>query len=99
MVMYDLSPADTRVFLFHSADAAADPSAAMDKVNVWLGKDRSGSPYSNLKVKHIDVAPDGSGGVYVTVICTLGRVSTGSVSSASRGTREQFVEDEGDEPD
>src|SRR5680860_22842 len=98
-MMYDLSPADTRVFLFHSANAAADPSAAMDKVNVWLGKDRSGSPYANLKVKNIDVAPDGSGGVYVTVVCTRGRVSTGSVSSASRATREQYSEDEGDDAD
>ena len=97
--MYDLSPADTRVFLFHSANAAADPSAAMDKVNVWLGKDRSGSPYSNLKVKDITVSPDGSGGVYVTVICTLGRVSTGTISTASRANREQFVEDEGDDAD
>ncbi len=97
--MYELSPADTRVFLFHSADAAAAPSAAMGNVDVWLGKDRSGSPYANLKVKDIDVAPDGSGGVYVTVICTLGRVSTGSVSSASRASREQFVEDESDDAD
>lgn len=92
--MYDLSPADTRVFLFHSANAANDPSAAMDNVNAWLGKDRSGSAYSNLKVKDITLSPDGSGGVYVSVVCTLGRVSTGSVSTASRGQREQFVDDE-----
>lgn len=92
--MYDLSPADTRVFLFHSANAANDPSAAMDNVNAWLGKDRSGSAYSNLKVRDITLSPDGSGGVYVSVVCTLGRVSTGSVSTASRGRREQFVDDE-----
>lgn len=92
--MYDLSPADTRIFLFHSANAANDPSAAMDNVNAWLGKDRSGSAYANLKVRDITLSPDGSGGVYVSVVCTLGRVSTGSVSTASRGRREQFVDDE-----
>jgi hypothetical protein len=92
--MYDLNPADTRVFLFHSANAAADPSAAMDNVNAWLGKDRSTSAYSNLKVRAINVTPDGSGGVYISVICTLGRVSTGSVNTVSRGRREQFVDDE-----
>lgn len=92
--MYELNPADTRVFLFHSANAAADPSAAMDAVNVWLGKDRSSTAYSNLKVRDISVTPDGSGGVYVSVICTLGRVSTGSVNTVSRGRREQFVDDE-----
>lgn len=92
--MYDLNPADTRVFLFHSASAANDPSAAMDNVNAWLGKDRSGSAYSNLKVRDIRVTPDGSGGVYVSVVCTLGRVSTGSVNTVSRGRREQFVDDD-----
>ena len=35
-----MSPADTRVFLFHSPNAAADASGAMDKVNAWLGKER-----------------------------------------------------------
>lgn len=92
--MYDLNPADTRVFLFHSGSAANDPSAAMDNVNAWLGKDRSGSAYSNLKVRDIRVTPDGTGGVYVSVVCTLGRVSTGSVNTVSRGRREQFVDDE-----
>jgi hypothetical protein len=92
--MYELNPADTRVFLFHSANAAADPSAAMDNVNAWLGKDRTTSAYSNLKVRTINVTPDGSGGVYISVICTLGRVSTGSVTTVSRGRREQFVDDE-----
>jgi hypothetical protein len=93
--MYDLNPADTRVFLFHSPSAANDPSAAMDNVNAWLGKDRSASAYANLKVRDIRVTPDGTGGVFVSVVCTLGRVSTGTVSSASRGRREQFVDDEG----
>jgi hypothetical protein len=93
--MYELNPADTRVFLFHSANAAADPSAAMDNVNAWLGKDRTTSAYSNLKVRTINVTPDGSGGVYISVICTLGRVSTGSVTTVSRGRREQFVDEDG----
>lgn len=95
--MYDLNPADTRVFLFHSSSAANDPSAAMDNVNAWLGKDRSASAYSNLKVRDIRVTPDGTGGVYVSVVCTLGRVSTGSVSTVSRGRREQFVDDESED--
>ncbi|HVL26252.1 MAG TPA: hypothetical protein VM450_19325 [Thermomicrobiales bacterium] len=89
----DLSPADTRVFLFHSANAAADASGAMDGVNTWLGKDRSGSPYANLRVRDITVSPDGDGGVYVTVICTLGKLSAGSVITG--GQRDKMVEDAG----
>ncbi len=93
---FDLSPADTRVFLFHSVDAADDSSAAMDAVNTWLGKDRSGSPYANLRVRDITVTPDGHGGVYATVVCTLGKLSTGSVQSSSASTsRDQFVEGSG----
>lgn len=76
---FDLSPADTRVFLFHSANAAQDPGGALDAVNTWLGKDRSGSPYSNLRVRDVSLAPDGQGGVYVTVVCTLGKLSSGGV--------------------
>ena len=45
----DLVPADTRVFLFHSPNAARDTSAAMDDVNQWLSKDRSQNPYANLR--------------------------------------------------
>ena len=82
--MYDLNPADTRVFLYHSASAAHDPSAAMDNVNAWLGKDRSGSPYANLRVRDVSVTPDGQGGVYTTVVCTLGQLSTGSVQTTAR---------------
>ncbi len=88
----DLSPADTRVFLFHSPDSARSASDAMDAVNSWLGKDRSGSPYANLRVRDISVAPDGEGGVYTTVVCTLGRLSSGSVYSAT--PRDQMVEGE-----
>jgi hypothetical protein len=90
---FDLSPADTRVFLFHSADSARDASGALDAVNSWLGKDRSGSPYSNLRVRDVTVTPDGQGGVYTTVVCTLGKLSAGSVQSNS--AREQITE--GDE--
>ena len=89
----DLSPADTRVFLFHSANAAADASGAMDAVNTWLGKDRSGSPYANLRVRSITVTPDGEGGVFTTVVCTLGKLSAGSVISG--GQRDRMVEDGG----
>lgn len=88
---FDLSPADTRVFLFHSPNSARDASGALDAVNTWLGKDRSGSPYSNLRVRDITVTPDGSGGVYTTIICTLGKLSTGGVQSA----RDQITEDAG----
>lgn len=69
----DLVPADTRVFLFHSANAARDTSGAMDAVNEWLSKDRSQGAYANLSVKDITVTPDGSGGVYTIVVCSLGR--------------------------
>ncbi|HWV22905.1 MAG TPA: hypothetical protein VNZ58_01835 [Thermomicrobiales bacterium] len=84
----DLSPSDTRVFLFHSSNAARDASGAMDAVNTWLGKDRSGSPYANLRVREVSVQPDGEGGVYTMVVCTLGKLSAGGVS----GSRAQMVE-------
>ena len=71
----DLIPADTRVFLFHSPNAAHDTSGAMDDVNQWLSKDRSQRPYANLSVRDITVTPDGAGGVYTIVVCTLGRVA------------------------
>jgi hypothetical protein len=70
--MLNLNAGDTRVFLFHSGDAELDPTAAMDKVNNWLGKDRSASPYPNLKIASIDVVSDGKGGVYTVVVCSLG---------------------------
>jgi len=44
----------------------------MDKVNNWLGKDRSASPYPNLKIASIDVVSDGKNGVYTVVVCSLG---------------------------
>jgi hypothetical protein len=72
--MLDLSAGDTRVFLFHSPGAAGDPGAAMDKVNAWLGKDRSTTQYSNLKVRDISVTSDSQGGVFTTVVCSLGRI-------------------------
>jgi len=87
----DLSPSDTRVFLFHSPEAAQDASGAMDAVNSWLGKDRSGSPYHNLRVRQVAVAPDGQGGIYTTVVCTLGRISSGAVYTG--GQRDQLIED------
>lgn len=71
----DLLPADTRVFLFHSPTASRDTSGAMDGVNQWLSKDRSQGPYANLSVRDITVTPDGSGGVYTIVVCSLGRVN------------------------
>ena len=86
---FELSPADTRVFLFHSKNAAADANGAMDSVNTWLGKDRAGTPYSNLKVRDITVTPDGSGGVFTMVVCTLGKLSAGSVNTG----RERMVEE------
>jgi hypothetical protein len=70
----ELVPADTRVFLFHSPNASRDTSAAMDDVNQWLNKDRSHSPYANLRVHSVDVTPDGAGGVYTIVVCSLGQV-------------------------
>jgi hypothetical protein len=72
--MIDLPAGDTRVFLFHSADAAGDPGGAMDRVNTWLGKDRSGGPYANLRVRNISVTDDGKGCIYTVVVCSLGRV-------------------------
>jgi hypothetical protein len=87
----DLSPSDTRVFLFHSPDAARDASGAMDAVNSWLGKNRSGSPYANLRVRQVTVAPDGQGGIFTTVVCTLGKLSSGAVYSGSQ--RDQLIED------
>jgi hypothetical protein len=81
---FDLPPSDTRVFLFHSADAARDASGALDAVNSWLGKDRSGSPYANLRVRDITVTPDGQGGVYTMVVCTLGKLSSAGVSTGQR---------------
>jgi len=71
--MLDLVAGDTRVFLFHSPNAAGDASGAMDKVNAWLGKDRSTSPYANLRVKDISIASDGQGGVYTIIVCSLGQ--------------------------
>ena len=71
--MLDQTAADTRVFLFHSPDASEDPGGAMDKVNTWLGKDRSGGPYANLRVRNISVTADGRGGVYTVVVCSLGQ--------------------------
>ena len=71
--MIDLPAGDTRVFLFHSPDAAGDPGGAMDKVNQWLGKDRSNTAYANLRVRDISVSADGQGGVYTTIVCSLGR--------------------------
>jgi hypothetical protein len=69
----DLHAADTRVFLFHSPNAANDPSGALDTVNQWLSKDRSGGAYANLRVRDITVTSDGTGGVYTTVVCSLGQ--------------------------
>ena len=70
----ELFPADTRVFLFHSPNASRDTSGAMDDLNEWLSKDRSQGPYANLRVRTITVTPDGAGGVYTVVVCTLGRI-------------------------
>jgi hypothetical protein len=80
--MLDLPAGDTRVFLFHSPGASADPGGAMDKVNAWLGKDRSGTTYSNLKVKDITVTADGQGGVYTVVVCSLGVKTPPAAASA-----------------
>lgn len=77
--MIDLPANDTRVFLFHAADASADPSGAMEQVNSWLGKDRSTSKYANLRVRDISVTSDGRGGVYTVVVCSLGQVNSNSV--------------------
>jgi hypothetical protein len=77
----ELIPSDTRVFLFHSPNASRDTSGAMDDVNQWLSKDRSTGPYANLRVRDITVTPDGAGGVYTIVVCTLGRVSEAIVET------------------
>lgn len=69
----DLAAADTRVFLFHSPDATSDAGGAMDKVNAWLGKDRSESQYPNLRIKDITVTADSKGGVFTLVTCSLGK--------------------------
>ncbi len=71
--MIDLPAGDTRVFLFHSANASADPGGAMDAVNQWLSKDRSATQYANLRVRDITVTADGAGGVYTMIVCSLGR--------------------------
>jgi len=81
----NLVPADTRVFLFHSPNAARDTGGAMDDVNQWLSKDRSQTPYANLRVSDITVTSDGSGGVYTVVVCALGRVADVTVESADEG--------------
>jgi len=73
--MQDLVPASTRVFLFHTASAAADPGSAMNPVNEWLARDRSTGRYPNLRIKNITVTPDGGGGVYTLVVCDLGVVA------------------------
>jgi hypothetical protein len=80
--MLDITAGDTRVFLFHSPGAAEDPGAAMDKVNNWLGKDRSMTQYANLKVRDIQVTSDGHGGIFTTVVCSLGRMATPLESEA-----------------
>lgn len=95
---FELNPADTRVFLFHSPEASDDPGAAFDAVNTWLGRDRSSGQYANLRVRDITVTPDGRGGIFTTVVCTLGKVSAASMSTASGASstasapRDQFVE-------
>ena len=83
--MFDLPPADTRVFLFHSADASANPLGAMDNVNSWLAKDRSGGSYANLRIRDISVTADGSGGVFTLVVCTLGKVPAAEPAHAASG--------------
>jgi hypothetical protein len=72
----NLVAGDTRVFLFHSPNASSDPTVAMDKVNAWLGKDRTNSAYPNLRIVDITVTSDGSGGVYTLVVCSLGAPGT-----------------------
>ena len=79
----ELVPVETRVFLFHSPNASHDTSGAMDTVNQWLSKDRSQSAYANLKVNDITITPDGAGGVYTIIVCTLGRVAEPVTPDAS----------------
>jgi hypothetical protein len=78
----DLQAADTRVFLFHSPIAQDNPSGALDAVNQWLSKDRSASPYANLRVRDITVTSDGAGGVFTTIVCSLGLVAPASAAPA-----------------
>ena len=78
--MIDQPAADTRVFLFHSANAGTDPGGAMDAVNQWLSKDRSTSQYANLRVRDITVTADGGGGIYTLVVCSLGRMQAAAPS-------------------
>ena len=86
--MIDLRPDDTRVVLFHAPNAAANPGAATDGVNAWLSKDRSTSTYPNLRVREITVTPDGRGGLYVTVVCSLGEAASApSESAPARSSR------------
>ena len=75
----DLVASDTRVFLFHSSDASNDAGGAMDRVNAWLGKDRTDSQYPNLRIKDISVTSDDDGGVYTLVICSLGKFADTTV--------------------
>ncbi|MGI9255032.1 MAG: hypothetical protein ACR2J8_14915 [Thermomicrobiales bacterium] len=70
--MKDLVPATTRVFLFHSYNAAADPSTAMNAVNEWLARDRTTGKYPNVTVKDISITSDGQGGVFTLVVVDLG---------------------------
>jgi hypothetical protein len=77
--MLNLPANDTRVFLFHSPDITSDPGGAMEQVNSWLGKDRSASKYSKLQVRDISVTSDGRGGVFTTVVCSLGQTSSNTV--------------------
>jgi hypothetical protein len=77
--MLNVAAGEIRVFLFHSPNASADPKAAMDSVNAWLGRDRSTSQYPNLKIVDITVTPDGAGGVYTLVVCNLGEPRSESV--------------------
>jgi hypothetical protein len=74
--MLDLPASDTRVFLFHGADAVTDPGGAMDKVNAWMGKDRTGTQYPNLRIRSIQITNDGQGGVFTVVVVSLGAKAT-----------------------
>ncbi len=76
--MMDLVPATTRVFLFHSYNAAADPSTAMNAVNEWLARDRSAGKYPNVIVKNISITSDGQGGVFTLVTVDLGVAAEGA---------------------
>lgn len=78
----ELTPSDTRIFLFHNPTARQASNTAMDAVNAWLGKDRSQGAYANLRIQRIAVTPDGADGVFVSVVCTLGMPAV-SESAAS----------------